>query len=166
MTHRKGFSAADIMMAKGESRIYEFGALTSRYEDLDSCALYTAGRFTLTDPFGKVIAERTPGTFTEDRPDSILAGSYTLTCHEDGSRWFCINSKTTFYCTKLQLDQDQVHTMPPEQLFFFCSGEMEFTQPTLLEPAKAKVGSFIGGDIGATVLRGIGPTSLGVLLWR
>lgn len=156
VTHKAAFSITDFMLSKGETREYVFDGDTSRYVQIDSCAMYISGHFTLTDPNGQVIAERPPGTFTEDRPDLIKRGKYILTATENGSRWICVQSKASFNCCKLELGQDQIHTLPPKQAYLHCIGQ--------LDPA-VKPGTLVVEDSNSVVLKGVTP-SLGILLWR
>jgi hypothetical protein len=155
-THKAGFAIADFMMAKGETRHYSFDGDASRYNDIDSCAIYLSGHFTLTDPDGKIIAERPPGTFTEDRPDLIKKGTYVLTATETGSRWICVQSKTSFDCCKLELGQDQLHTLPPGQCYLHGLGQLD---------PDVKPGTIVVDQDRSTMLRGVTPT-IGILLWR
>jgi len=156
ITHKAGFVISDFMMARGETREYIFDGDTSRYNDIDNCGLYAAGHFILTDPDGNVVAERPPGTFTEDRPDLIQKGKYDLTATENGSRWFCVQSRRPFDCCKLELGQGQIHTLPARQSYLHCLGELDPAVP---------IGTLVMEDVRSVVLKGATPT-LGILLWR
>ena len=163
--HKGGFEIWDTVMRKGDKKTFTFANDVQR-SDLNFCTLFVKGRFIYTDDNGKFVTERTHGSFTEERPNDIKAGTYHFECMEDGSRWFCVNGRVPFGRKLMRVDEGCSNKVDGKEMFLLCSGSMDATWGVLRETKALSPRDFIDGAGFGCVLRGTAPTSLGIVLWR
>ena len=159
----------DTVMRKGEKRQFIFKEAVDR-KDLDSCALYVDGLFHFTDVDGNFIADRTPGTFTLDRPHDIQPGIYWQEAMVDGSRWFCVKAERDgeiFQREKveLKLQGDECHLLPG-QAFLVCWGSVSSTNGVLRTTTHHRIRDYIAGSQFGLRLKALEPGTMGIVLWR
>lgn len=95
-------------------------------QDAPNLTLYVKGRATFQTSDGVMLADRVPGMYSGDRPDSPL-GKTIHTATEELEFWcmnYYANGKTLPQLTPLRLPSAGNWTAPPGQRVLICSGSL------------------------------------------